>query len=76
MKLRLNNIVHIVFLDHSQHSGHGLGPMEIQVFGKLTAITKKHLEISSWVTSDTAHAHNDECFSILRSTITKQKRLK
>jgi hypothetical protein len=82
MMIKLNHvkpgdIVHVEFLDHYSYTGaNDIGVMSIDAYGKVTAVTKLTLEIGSWITGDMQHSHNNESFSILKSTVVGVRILK
>ena len=72
MKTIVGKVVCVAFWDHSQSSGVGAGPILCTVYGKLNKATKLHFEILCWDipgSEGDSNAHNQEMFSILRSTI-------
>jgi hypothetical protein len=75
--MKKGDIVHIVFLDHASYSGmEEKGALEIECFGRIHAVTKHTYELVAWTPLTEEHEHNAECYSIVRSTIKKIKRLK
>jgi hypothetical protein len=75
--IKPGSIIHVAFLDHYSYTGaNDVGVMSIDAYGKVTVVTKLTIEIGSWITGDVQHAHNNESFSILKSTIINVKVLK
>lgn len=73
MKL-LNQVVCIAFWDHSQSDGNSAGPILCTVYGKIIKVDKLHFRVCTWDLpncEDGSKEHNQEVFSILRSTITE-----
>lgn len=72
--LRHGDIAAITFWDHCQN-----GPAtEFRVYGLVTGMTKEWIEVTAWGYADTAlrHDENETRFSIVRSAITEQRRLR
>jgi hypothetical protein len=69
IRLRKGQIVSIEFLDHCAG---GSKPIVCRVYGKITSISKKHVEVITWETIGEDKATtllNDERFIIVRSAI-------
>jgi hypothetical protein len=67
MKLKLNKIFMIEFLDHS--NGGSLPPL-CRVYGEIVFMTRKFIKVRTWkVLDEDFDESNDEHFNILISTI-------
>jgi hypothetical protein len=69
-------IYHITFLDHTHGSPECAGPMVCDVFGALYKQDDTSLYIAAWVADRDIANSNNECFTILKSTVLRKKRLK
>ena len=71
MKTLIVRVVTIAFLDHTMSNATEAGLILCQVTGILTASSKEHFVIKTWQIVDNKgeNDHNEECFSILRSSI-------
>ena len=75
--LSVGAIAEITFLDHVEDS-EGEGPLEFKVWGRVTGKTRKAYEITCWGYADNEKRHdgNEKDFQILRSTITRSRKLR
>ena len=64
-------LVRVAFLDHCMTQGDDLSPIPCEVIGYLIKKDKLCLYIASWVCDQTIDSSDTECYSILRSTITR-----
>lgn len=73
---KLNDIIQIKFLDHCE-GGDGAA-MEFEVFGRVTAVSKKVLQVTSWgyVNPHIRDGANETRFDIVRLAITETHILK
>jgi hypothetical protein len=70
----VGKIVQITFWDHSMSSGAEAEPILCTVWGLVTGESKIHYVVTTWKAHQeeaSAHGHNDEVFSIIKSTITE-----
>jgi hypothetical protein len=75
--MKKDDLVEVEFWDHS--SGHE--PYHFRVWGRVQKVTKKFVRIMTWDWVDNANVNyvtdeNVEGFSILKSCITKVRRLR
>ena len=78
-KVKVGDIVHVVFWDHAQDSKDA---MLFEIFGRVVGITRKAYEIYFWryvndvdrVKDD--HPDNEDSYAIVKSTIESIRKLK
>ena len=78
MKFTVGDIVQLTFLDHCRRTGFNVNSPAItfEVFGKLLKETKRTYVVGTWVEANGTLDDNTETFTIVKSTITKARRLK
>jgi hypothetical protein len=74
--MQLGQIYLVKFLDHTCFSGEEGAPLECEVVGQLSRLTKKHIELTAWTVRRKDWEQNNEGFCIIRSCITSVRRLK
>jgi hypothetical protein len=47
-KIKIGDVVRVVFLDHCSGSGYESGVLEFETFGRIAGITKTHFDICNW----------------------------
>jgi hypothetical protein len=69
----IGKVVQITFWDHSMSSGSESGPILCKVWGLVTGESKVHYVVTTWkaLHKEEDTSHNDEVFSIIKSTITE-----
>ena len=74
--LKLGQIAEIRFLDHCEGSEDG-EPMEFLVWGRVSAVSRKAYEVTSWGYADAKRQgdENETRFSIVRKAILSVRRL-
>jgi hypothetical protein len=68
--------VSILFLDHAYGTPANAGPIPCEVIGRIIHEDEIHYQVVSWVCNDTLDDPNNEVFTVLKSAVTKVRRLK
>lgn len=74
--MKLGKIYKVTFLDHTCFSGDEGAPVICEAIGRLTRISRLHLELTTWRVTRLGWENNNEGFGIVRSCIIKKKELK
>ncbi len=74
--MKLGELYLVRFLDHTMFSGTEGTPLECEVVGRLSRITKKTIELTAWSAGNPGWENNNEGFCIVKSCITRARRLK
>jgi hypothetical protein len=74
--MKIGKVYLVKFLDHTCFSGTEGEPLECEAVGRLSRITKKHIELTNWTATRKDWEHNNEGICIVRSAITSKKELK
>ena len=78
--IKIGDVIYAVFWDHAENSSDA---MQFEVYGKVTAITKKAYIVYAWLyhdpvqkAADSNCKDNEFCFAIVKSAIDTIKVLK
>jgi hypothetical protein len=78
-RVKRGDLVEVRFLDHCKHEGkaHGVtGPLPCIVFGRIKVVNTKYIHVVVWEIMDSDAQFGQEGYSILRSAITRIRRLR
>ena len=74
--MKLGTIVCIEFLDHVKSNGDGVPPILCRVYGEVVKDEPTYYTVATWITDNDYLSHDNETFSILKSTVKRVRRLK
>ena len=75
MKPKKYKIVYLKFLDHSLFAPDDAKPIVCEVFGVLWRETDLVYQIVPWVCNGNLRNENNECYTILKSTVLEKRRV-
>jgi hypothetical protein len=73
---KLHPIYLLRFHDHVQTHGENMNVVECEAIGYLVKEDKLAYYLASWICDSTVNTSDTEMFGILKSTVTKKRRLK